>query len=344
MKQKIAWIDIAKAMAIFAIVLGHVLRGGTVQAYLLSFHVPLFFMLSGCVFSAQKFKNFGEFLKRKFYTILLPYLLWGLISIIIFSLFGDMAGDSLGVDTSRDSNIWVSILGLIYGNTSVLSLKSNLPLWFLPCLFILQIGFYAIDRYLNKNAKTMVLVTLGLFVVAGVNQLIFHVWKLPFNAENALFMSGYFGIGMCMRYVKQYAGSEKISWTELVSGAVLVAIGAFVATRNSHIAYSWSIYGRYSYFMISSICGCFGFILLARQLKHAPVLEFVGQSTLAILVMHKFPIVFFQVIVPYVKDYLAVNNTFVAICVAVIVIGMCLAMQYVLVKFTPFLLGKCKNN
>lgn len=58
-KERIAWIDIAKAIAIFFIVLGHQLPSGPLCGYLYSFHVPLFFFLSGLTFNtAKEPKNF----------------------------------------------------------------------------------------------------------------------------------------------------------------------------------------------------------------------------------------------------------------------------------------------
>lgn len=344
MKQRIVWIDTAKAFAILAIVMGHVLRGGTFQGYLLSFHVPLFFMLSGCVFSVRKERNFGSFLKKKIYTILVPYFLWGLISVVIFQFFGEMAGQSLGVDTARDSNPLLSVLALLYGNTTVLSLKANLPLWFLPCLFAAQLLFYAVDKYISQNKGLMVAVTAALFVAAGINQNILHIWRLPFNAENALFMSGYFALGMCLRYTKRYAKQDGILWHELAAGILLTVAGAFAAVHNTHIAYSWSIYGNYTYFMFSSLCGCLGWILILRQVRAFGFVRLVGGSTLSILVMHKFPIVFFQTMVPVVKDWLAADSVPAAAGISIIVILMCLGVQYILLRIAPVFVGKRKNS
>ena len=42
--QRIVWLDIAKALGIVAIVLGHTIQGGLVKKYVYSFHVPMFFL------------------------------------------------------------------------------------------------------------------------------------------------------------------------------------------------------------------------------------------------------------------------------------------------------------
>ena len=85
MNKRVEWIDIAKGYGILCVIIGHLplpffraLRG---EIY--TFHMPLFFFLSGCVFSVNKY-NFKEFLKRKIKTIVVPYFALG-IPMIIFS-------------------------------------------------------------------------------------------------------------------------------------------------------------------------------------------------------------------------------------------------------------------
>ena len=78
-KERIAWIDIAKAIAIFFIVLGHQLPSGPLCGYLYSFHVPLFFFLSGLTFNTAKEPK--KFFREKAKRILIPYFIFSSISI-----------------------------------------------------------------------------------------------------------------------------------------------------------------------------------------------------------------------------------------------------------------------
>lgn len=47
MKKRIEWVDIAKGIAIMLMVIGHEVSNGLVYALIFSFHMPLFFILSG---------------------------------------------------------------------------------------------------------------------------------------------------------------------------------------------------------------------------------------------------------------------------------------------------------
>ena len=71
-KDRILWLDAAKFIGIFAIVLGHTLRDGSIQHYLYSFHVALFFFLSGITFKTTSYKGFCDFVKKRFRTIMIP--------------------------------------------------------------------------------------------------------------------------------------------------------------------------------------------------------------------------------------------------------------------------------
>ena len=52
-KTRIASVDIAKAIAIFTVLMGHTVDSDTVYKTIYSFHMPLFFLLSGFVTSIK---------------------------------------------------------------------------------------------------------------------------------------------------------------------------------------------------------------------------------------------------------------------------------------------------
>lgn len=335
MKQRIHWIDTCKAAAICAIVLGHVLRGGALQQYVLSFHVPLFFLLSGTVFSDGG-KGFWHFFKNKVRTILVPYLIWGFISCVIYAFLGSFAAKTLGVNVTQGDSFFMTLLSFVYGNESVITMVANLPLWFLPCLFALYMIMYPIARYVPK--RYMGVAAAACFLAGGVNHNLIHIHGLPYNIENAVFMSGFFALGMCIKNTPLFSDRDKASPVHIVSALVLLAGGAVFSQLNGHIAYSWSVYGTYYIYMAGALCGCAGWVLLCRQLPHMRAVETIGASTLAILVMHKFPILFFQTIVPFVKDRLAENNPVWGIAVSAAVVGMCMAVKLTVGKKLRFMM------
>ena len=93
--SRIAWIDLARAIAIYAIVLGHTLRGESIYPWLYKFHVPLCIVISGMCFRIGD-KSFGQFLKKKFFSLMVPYYIFATISIVIYQVVGSEVESVIG--------------------------------------------------------------------------------------------------------------------------------------------------------------------------------------------------------------------------------------------------------
>lgn len=88
--NRINAIDVAKGIGILCIVLGHIVPNSYVARWLYAFHVPLFFLLSGFTYSLKEDKK--AFYLNKAKRLLLPYLIFAVISIAIYIyiyIYGD---------------------------------------------------------------------------------------------------------------------------------------------------------------------------------------------------------------------------------------------------------------
>lgn len=64
--NRIEYIDIAKGLGMILVVVGHCINGKTFPGtWINSFHMPLFFILSGLCFSEKKYPTFFPFLKKE---------------------------------------------------------------------------------------------------------------------------------------------------------------------------------------------------------------------------------------------------------------------------------------
>ena len=92
MKKRINYIDIARAFAIIFIALGHTFvhseHCGFIFKLLYSFHVVLFFVISGYTFKIKDNENIVEFIKNKFVRIMIPYFVWALLFLISYMILG----------------------------------------------------------------------------------------------------------------------------------------------------------------------------------------------------------------------------------------------------------------
>ena len=168
--KRIEWIDSARGFAILLVVVGHVLGGYTgnygVPLYqkiidlivdiIYTFHMPLFFMISGYVFGLKKYNwsksNYVVFVKYKAKTLLVPYFLFSTLQILIkLPLQGKIA----------------SVLS--WKNILLLPLIPVDQFWFIYVLFFMFCLSGLMDWKKQDNSLLMVIV---LFIV-GKSLLLF---------------------------------------------------------------------------------------------------------------------------------------------------------------------------
>lgn len=86
-KGRVLWLDLIKAFSIFLVLVGHSIQyyhhsdqfwTNPVWEMIYSFHMPLFFMVSGCVFNGNV--TIKKFLITKIRTLLIPFIIWNLIA------------------------------------------------------------------------------------------------------------------------------------------------------------------------------------------------------------------------------------------------------------------------
>ena len=63
MGKRIEWIDVSKGIGIILVLIGHISLNGGLNKFIYSFHMPLFFILSGFTFNLAKKE---KFIKNKY--------------------------------------------------------------------------------------------------------------------------------------------------------------------------------------------------------------------------------------------------------------------------------------
>lgn len=81
MHSRIPWVDVAKFYGIFMVIIGHSNPPFILNILIYSFHMPLFFFLSGYTFKQEYLNHPIDFLKSKIRGILIPYFF---LSFIMF--------------------------------------------------------------------------------------------------------------------------------------------------------------------------------------------------------------------------------------------------------------------
>ncbi len=166
--KRFDYIDAARAFGMLIIIWGHTYYGFS-TFYLFSFTIAMFFILSGMVFSTKKYSGFKPFFLHKARTLLVPYAIYSIITWIIWSLYVTMTNKQV-------DSIWMPLLETFISRGGQDFLIHNAPLWFIPCLFVLEITYYWISRLHN-----MANIFLCFFIAAISYYLINYITNFNFK-------------------------------------------------------------------------------------------------------------------------------------------------------------------
>lgn len=299
MKKRLKYIDIARGMAMFLIVLTHTLAvaGHCSQIYklLFFFNVPLFFILSGMTFRVKEDESFWKFLKDKFIRTMLPYFVWAGLFLIPYFIFGREVSTELSREASFD------LLGMIgnifYGNGAHDALKQNAPLWFLPAFFSTEIIYYFLIKLLGKakeRKRAEILMLLGVLLVGFLCTTFTSKFYLPWGLNSALTIGVFFYVGYLMKEFKVFEGRGKKF--DFILTAICLLIGGFIFAiwEGGNVIWADYEYGNYGLCLLAGVSFSIVIIQLARLIKENRVIEYVGRNTMNILIFHKVFVVIFQ--------------------------------------------------
>lgn len=364
-KQRISWIDIAKSIGIAAIVLGHC-SFGNLQCICFSFNSIIFFTLAGMTFCRKReetdaYLSFDSgrtlkvFLRDLFQTLGIPYLFWGIVSILIYALMGRLTVNALNMDQSH-FEIGSNVISLIYGNSDTGYFEWNRPLWFLPCLFLVELLWFFIltaSQRFCKTRKQLWIVYASVMVLSAANMFFIsyskHKFILPFEMETAISMMFFFGVGLLCRNEKflglihKYllSGKKALQYFYFAGGTGLAIV---LSVANGLTDTRSDAYSNVFLYIWNALCASFAVIFISRIINGNNILEYIGQRTMAILVMHKFPIMFIRVFFPFLDKKISEGNIICEIMIGMFTIGSCLAVEKIIRMIAPEVFGKGRRR
>ena len=187
-KARLDYVDFAKGIGMLAVIWGHIMDVGWSHSLIYGFHMPLFFFLSGMMFRKEKFPSFSIFLKRRFQSLIKPYLI---ISFATWGIWGVYNFVSHGIVESYIKSLLQTFIAQGPGNYLV----HNAPLWFIPCLFFVEIVYF----FICKNELKINIILCFICATLGwamVQQNDFcDLSKLPWNMDYGLSVLPFYALG-----------------------------------------------------------------------------------------------------------------------------------------------------
>jgi acyltransferase len=325
---RIDYLDLLKGVGIFLVVWGHTMTPRSVWIY--SFHMPLFFFLSGIV---HKNKPWKDFFLGKLNRLYIPYAIFSFLS-------------------------WLFYLGLIICQEKPAQLQNHLPkimsvlngiannggndsIWYLTCLLLVGIFYWFLRRFLPD--PRLLPITIVCSSLIGYRLGILRI-TLPFKAEVAFTGLVFYYLGHLSLETGLLQKVNKIKPTLLVI-FILIAIPLQVFLARLNVAISPGIskvalisnrLGNYFLFYAAALLAIFYLILIAQRIGYSKVWNYLGQNSLLILAVHKPLFSLFQLIFgPRVTSHWLYGIT---ASIAVLLIS--LPLIKLSNRYLPFLVGK----
>jgi fucose 4-O-acetylase-like acetyltransferase len=262
-------IDIMKGIGIVLVVLGHTALPQKILLFIYSFHMPLFFFISGYLFSKTKYSNnLVCAVKAKSFSLLWPFITFSILAILLKYL-----------STQYDVTMFIQD---IY-DTSLGIHNLNGPLWFLTALFSVEIIFSQVIRNKYQYILIFCLITIGF-----LNAYYFK-YRLFLNIDIALIALLFFSLGYYIRNTALDIHNKNISIVYKVSFVVILI---FIIYFISQINYVNMLDGRYEnilYFITTSFLGILLIILISKLITNNILIKisiYLGKNSLIILATH----------------------------------------------------------
>lgn len=269
MKEREKWIDLAKGIAILLVVFGHVNLGfkenntfpqiqsiiENINFTIYSFHMPLFFSISGYLYSKtvilNSFSSYKKNIKRKIISLGVPYIVFSILYCFAKVIFSSYTAKKVKLN---------AILGIFVT-----------PIEFFWYLYAI-IGIFILVMTLDFVIKNK-------YIVLGILILIF----IPtFFVEIPIIM-----IYFCCRYsLYFYLGKLLEEHLSLLNNRILILSSIIIFIIINLLVYNNLIKNNIILSIILAIMGSFIILSISRKINEYNILNYLGKISLQIYIIH----------------------------------------------------------
>ena len=262
--KRLLWVDALKGFGIFCVTFAHLNPNIYLETHIYSFHMCLFFFLSGYFYDNNK--PLGEFIKKRAKTVFVPFLVWDLLA----SLVSYFSGENIK-EIVLDFFIFVG------------DLCWNATIWFLFVLFLSECIFACLLK-INNSIYTVFFIMiccLVLWIKYGHIKTHFLINLLPLSIF-------FYAFGFIFKQLFQKI--DKINKLQLISNICIPIFGVISfwvgAKLNTRISYTSAYFGNIYLCIIAAIAGVLFYVLLFMKIENLgknSILIFLGENSMIIM-------------------------------------------------------------
>lgn len=279
------WLDIAKGIAIFLMVIGHTSIPNVVSDFIYAFHMPLFFISSGLASDYDR-HTWGGYAKHKSYTIMLPFLTYSIIVILL----------QCSIGTLDVANLLKTGWG-------------GYALWFVPILYLASILTMLICRIRNRAIRLVIILCM---LLMGYG-LCYYQIVLPWTLSTVPYATFLILVGNELKHIQQRIETEKSLLGIAVAFTVTVVISHFY-----RLDLAWNHIIPVIPLTIGAIAGTLMVFKLSVWIeqhtkKCSSILQAIGKETYIV-------VAFSQVIIMCINHFFMVNVLWKYVILVVVLI------------------------
>lgn len=295
-KQRIEYIDLAKGICILLVVWMHVsenvfcLTGRGIESsltsYCTSFRMPLYFFLSGLFFKA--YGGGWNFVIKKLNRLLIPFASFFILSWLVSWVLCEF-----GLSGDKTFKGFYSLLAFYTEEP-----MRDGPIWFLLCLFEVNLMCYAIYLFGKGNLKVIIPIVLCIGVM-GYYFYFRNILNLPMYVDRAMYFMPFFVIGgLVKKYTTFLYPSSGVVKDVLFFAVFLLAF--ILLHPQNEILFSKS---NVLLFYILGVLGTLVVLMTSKVLKKIPVISYIGRYSIVMLCLHAFPLpILSKILGKYISD------------------------------------------
>ncbi len=299
-KKRLLWVDQIKGIAFFLVTLGHASGiNRTFHSYLYSFHMPLFFMVTGLNLNIDRIYEtpFTSYFSKMFKRMIVPYVWLNFFSLTIRYFTSVFI-------THKPLNVVNFLRGIIVANTAIDSSPSPAtPTYYIVLLFLAQLLLWLIIRLAKKDYFKIGLISVCLVAISIATQRVNIIWHI--NVVPTAVLLIFTGKLLMEFYRNNKQKIESLSALKYAGVcALLFAAGVVLWHFNGKVSIHLNLYGEdYVLFMLGALVSSIAIALITMKLPDTKIFSFVGKNTLFYLGIHAALLSMVECIFPeYKKD------------------------------------------
>lgn len=280
-KNRVEYIDLAKGFCILLVIFTHAkgafLVSSSLDFAMASFRMPLYFLLSGLFF--KEYDGFFDFLLRKTNKLLIPFIFF----YIVIALLSPLLLDRFVPGFIKNAG-WNYIFCIYNENLNGMPMG----IWFLWCLFLVNVLFYVVILIAKIRPNSFLLVLISLSLLLGI--LGFHLGynkiNLPLYLDTSLTAFPFFCCGYVFRKFTNLLYPNKYDKYLLIFSLicfVLVIMCAYDKVSFRKNEFDVSIFSVY----ICGILGALGVLFISKKIRKMPFVSFMGRYSIMVLCSHQ---------------------------------------------------------